>query len=64
MTLNPHSRELKGFSFNQLLNTLIILKKEIDSRTKVLPKKLVPQTLFIIGEISFNNLINLKEEST
>ena len=50
------------FSFNQLLNTLVTLKQEIDRRTKIFPKKIVPQSIFILGVvILINNSTNLQK---
>lgn len=51
MTLDPQLRKLKGLSFNQLLNTLITLKKEINCRTKDFSKNFAPQSIFIIGVV-------------
>ena len=59
MTLDPQQRQLKSFSFNQLLKTIIsTFKYDIDHRTS-LSTKVLPQLLFIIGElILINNSIN------
>ena len=62
--MNLRMRELKSFSFNQILNNLIILKQEINCRTNVIPE-FVPQAHFTIGEvISINNSTNLKHLKT
>ena len=59
MTLNPRWRKLEGWSFNQLLNTLLSLKQEIDCKT-ILQKKGVPWSIFIIeGVILLNSSTNL-----
>ena len=50
--------QLKNFSFNQLLNTVIILEQEINFKTKVAP-------IFIIGGFILpNNSTSLKQEKT
>ena len=57
--------QLKNFSFNQLLNTVIILEQEINFKTKVAPKHFVPLSIFIIGGFILpNNSTSLKQEKT
>ena len=57
--------QLKNFSFNQLLNTVIILEQEINFKTKVAPKYFVPLSIFIIGGFILpNNSTSLKQEKT
>ena len=61
VTLDPTFRQLKGFSFSQLLKTFI-LKQEIDCK-KIFPWNLALQSIFITAGVTFmNNATNLKQE--
>ena len=61
VTLNLWSRQLEGFSFNQLLNALLPLKQETDCRA-ILSKKFCSTINFSNWRPLINNSTNSKQE--